>query len=106
MTKLRLVRLDIGFMKKKKTLRRSRYKSWQLQEAKAKFSQMINDVQKDGCYTITKNGEPVAILMSKQEFETLSKPEKTLLEFFEQAPLSDTDLDLDRSPDLGRDLEL
>lgn len=35
--------------------------SWQLQEAKAKFSQLVADANKKGHQTITKQGEPIAV---------------------------------------------
>ena len=37
---------------------------WQLQEAKAKFSQVVDDAGNMGHQIITKNGVPVAVLIS------------------------------------------
>lgn len=93
-------------IRKKRAVPKRRHKVWQLQEAKARFSELINEVKEDGYHTITKNGHPVAVVMSKEEFEKLQTPKNTLVDFFYNAPLPDLDLDLERDRDLGRDIDL
>jgi antitoxin Phd len=92
--------------KHKRTTSRKSRKVWQIQEAKAQFSELINEVIHDGYYTITKNGHPVAVIMSKDEFEKLQAPKSSLLEFLKSSPLADIELDLTRSKDLGRNIDL
>lgn len=92
--------------RKKRRISRKSHKVWQLQEAKANFSKLVNEVERDGYHTITKNGKPVAIIISKNEFEKIRTPKNTLLDFFREAPLPDIDLDLERSKDFGRDIDL
>jgi antitoxin Phd len=82
------------------------HRVWQLQEAKARFSELINEVERDGCHTITKNGHPVAVVISTHEFEKMRKPKNTLLDFFREAPLPDFDFEIQRNKDLGRDIDL
>jgi prevent-host-death family protein len=82
------------------------HKVWQLQEAKARFSELINEVEHDGYHTITKNGRPVAMIISKDEFEKLRTPGNSLLDFFRESPLPDLELDMERDKDLGRDIDL
>lgn len=86
--------------------KRRRHRVWQLQEAKAQFSELINEVEKDGYHTITRNGHVVAMVVSKSEFEKMEMSENTLLDFFRGAPLSEFDLDLERDKDTVRDVEL
>lgn len=62
---------------------KSLFNRWQIQEAKAKFSRVIEDAAKTS-QIITKNGEPVAVIISIKEFDRLSKPKASLLEFFKQ----------------------
>lgn len=81
-------------------------KIWQLQEAKACFSQLVKEVEEDGYHMITKNGYPVAMIISTIEFEKLQKTENTLLDFFREAPLPDIDLDISRDKDPGRETDL
>ena len=91
--------------KSRKHLRRPK-KVWQLQEAKARFSELVNEVEHGEYQIITKNGHEVAVIISKEEFENLQKPENTLLDFFSEAPYPEVDLDLERKDDLGREIDL
>jgi len=91
--------------KNRKRSRRPK-KVWQLQEAKARFSELVNEVEHGEYQIITKNGNEVAVIISKEEFEKLQKPKNTLLDFFSEAPYPEVDLDLERKDDLGREIDL
>lgn len=79
--------------------------SWQVQEAKQRFSQLVRRALDDGPQVVTRHGEEVVVVLSAEEFRRLtgSKPDfKTFL-------LSGPDLsalDLQRTQDLPRDIEL
>ena len=90
----------------RKPKRARTHKVWQLQEAKARFSELVNEVEEDGYHTITKNGHPVVMIISTREFEKLKTPKNTLLDFFRDAPLPDVDIDIERDKDTGRDNDL
>ncbi len=92
--------------KRRKTIPRRRHKAWQLQDAKARFSELVNEVINDGYQTITKNGHPVAVLISTSDFEKIREPKNSLLDFFREAPLPDLEIDTKRSKDTGRDVDL
>lgn len=79
---------------------------WQIQEAKAKFSQLIEDASEKGYQTITKKGEPVAVIISKKEFDTMTHPKTSFLSFFKAAPHQEIEFDIQRSQDLPRELDL
>lgn len=83
---------------------KKRHRTWQLQEAKARFSELINEVIEDGYHTITKNGRPVAIIISYEEFEKLKTPKNSLGDFLSESPLSDLDIERDRN--VGREIDL
>lgn len=87
-------------------LRPSKQKTWQLQEAKARFSELINEVLDEGYQTITKNGKPVVVMVSLQEFQKMKKPKKTLGEFFQESPFSKFNLDIIRDKNSGREADL
>ncbi len=89
-----------------KTKRSRKHKKWQIQEAKAKFSQMIQETVISGYQTITKNGEPVAYLLSKEEFELYSNQRKSFLEVLDACPYPDIDLAIERSQETIRDIDL
>ncbi len=93
-------------IKKNRRNFRKPHKVWQLQEAKARFSQLIQEVEQGSYHTITKNGQPVAVLISTSEFERIQKHENSLLDFFSKSPFPDLDLDVSRSNDAGRDIDL
>jgi len=79
---------------------------WQVQEAKAKFSQVVENANKKGHQTITKNGKPIAVVLSQEEFEKITEPKTSLLEFFRSAPYPELELDITRSRDLPREIDL
>ncbi|MES2272670.1 MAG: type II toxin-antitoxin system prevent-host-death family antitoxin [Chlamydiota bacterium] len=93
-------------IRKKRATRQRRHKTWQLQEAKARFSQLVNEVIEDGYHTITKNGHPVVVIISHEEFVKFKTPKNTLGEFLSESPFSTFDLDLERDKDLGREIDL
>ncbi len=93
-------------MQKKKQKIPSHDNIWQLQEAKAKFSQLVETVSSDGYQVITKNGKPVVVVLSKEAFDQMTRPKNSLLEFFNEAPLPELDLDVERSKELPRAIEL
>ena len=65
-------------------------KTWQLQEAKARLSELVERAQKTP-QEITVHGKPVAVVVSRATFETLSQGKGSLLEFMQQSPLYDAD---------------
>jgi len=85
--------------------RKRRHKTWQLQEAKARFSELVNEVIEDGYHTITKNGHPVVVVISQEEFEKIQSPEKSLSEFLLKSPFSQSELDIQRDKDPGREFD-
>ena len=46
---------------------------WAVAEAKAKFSEVVDLAQKKGPQEITKNGRPVAVVISMDEWRSLAE---------------------------------
>ncbi|WP_224958680.1 type II toxin-antitoxin system Phd/YefM family antitoxin [Geomonas subterranea] len=81
--------------------------SWQLQDAKNRLSQVVNSARSVGPQTITLRGEPAAVVISIEEYRKMvGKPKTSLSAFFAQSPLYDVELDLTRSTDLPREVDL
>jgi antitoxin Phd len=80
--------------------------SWQLQEAKSRLSQVVDHALREGPQTITLRGKPAVVVVSFEEFQNLTRPSSSLREFFRQSPLYDSDLNLERSKDLSREVQL
>ncbi|MBI5656343.1 MAG: type II toxin-antitoxin system Phd/YefM family antitoxin [Geobacter sp.] len=81
-------------------------REWQLQEAKNRLSQVVDLAQHDGPQTITLRGKPAAVVVSFDEYRKLTLPRTGLSQFFRQSPLTGIELDLSRSADLSREVEL
>jgi prevent-host-death family protein len=81
-------------------------REWQLQDAKNRFSQVVDSAVHDGAQTITLRGKPAAVVVSFDEYRRLTQPRIGLSAFFEKSPLHGVDLDLGRSADLPREVDL
>jgi prevent-host-death family protein len=92
--------------KRRNAARKRRHRVWQVQEAKARFSELVDEVIHDGYQTISRSGKPVAVLLSTEEFEKLKTDKGTLVDFFMNAPFPEYDLDLERDKDTGREVDL
>ncbi len=82
---------------------------WQLQEAKNRFSEVVNRAIEDGAQTITRHGKPVVVVVSQEEFRKLAPPEKKpfdLLEHLLACPDKTLHKRVFRTPGTARDLDL
>ena len=77
---------------------------WQLQEAKAKFSELVQKAIDEGPQTVTRHGRDVVVMVSVEEFRLMQKRQIDFKEFLALAPLEGVDLERDR--DYGRDVDL
>ena len=59
--------------------------TWQLQAARANLSDVVTAAAKAPQH-ITRNGKPVAVVLSQEEYNRLTKPRLNLLEFLQQSP--------------------
>lgn len=80
--------------------------TWQLQEAKGKFSEVVKRALSEGPQGITVRGESVAVLISRAEYARLANPKPGFVEFMRQSPLVGPDLDTERQSDPTREIEL
>jgi prevent-host-death family protein len=93
-------------MKTSKMNRLPHDREWQLQEAKNRLSQVVDSALHDGPQTITLRGKPAAVVVSFEEYRKMTQPRTGLSQFFRQSPLHGVELDLKRSADLSREVEL
>ncbi len=78
---------------------------WQLQEAKNKFSKLVM-ARQDGPQIVTKHGQETAVLLSIDDYRRLVRPATGLVQFLQKSPLADAELDLTRSKETARNIEL
>jgi prevent-host-death family protein len=79
--------------------------AWTVAEAKAKFSQMLEQAR-SGPLTITRNGRPAAVVVSFEEWQRRSSRMGNLAQFLAASPLRDSRLKTERRKDRPRDIEL
>ena len=81
--------------------------SWQLQEAKARLSEVIKNAQTAGPQHITVRGAPAAVVLSETEYEQLVGGRESLVEFMRRSPLfGQDDIEFPRDGSLARELVL
>ena len=79
---------------------------WQLQDAKNRFSALVRKAREEGPQMITLHGRDAVVVVSANEYGKLSRPRGNLVDFFRKSPLVGVELDLVRSLDTGRRIDL
>src|SRR6266478_7486227 len=83
--------------------------SWQIQTAKARFSEVFRRARTEGPQLITRQGREGVVMISGEQYEELtgrSHQPENLVDFFQQSPFVGVDLDLERQRDEGREVDL
>ena len=79
---------------------------WKLEDAKARFSELVRRAHDEGPQTVTVRGRRAVVVMDAEEYERLAAPapKLPLVEFLESLHMEG--LDLNRDQDNGRETEL
>jgi prevent-host-death family protein len=80
--------------------------TWKLEDAKARFSEVVRRANAEGPQTVTVRGRRAVVVVDAADYARLAdaKPEVPLVDFLESLDLDG--LDLDRVRDPGREVEL
>ena len=77
---------------------------WQLQQAKAKFSELVQKAIDEGPQTVTRHGKPTVVVLSAEQFDLMKKRQIDLKDLL---PLIAPDeIDLERKQDRPRQTDL
>ncbi len=78
-------------------------RAWQLQEAKNKLSEVVEEALARGPQVITRRGVETAVVLGYADYRRMVLDRQKLSDFFRESPLAGVDLDLkrDRSPARG-----
>lgn len=76
---------------------------WQLQEAKNKLSEVVEEALTHGPQVITRRGVEAVIVLSYGDYRAMLLKRKTLSAFFRESPLAGENLDLTRDRSGPRD---
>jgi prevent-host-death family protein len=80
--------------------------NWQLQDAKARLSEVVKKAAQEGPQHITLHGEPAAVVLSEVDYQHLRKRPKRFVDFIRNSPLKGVELDLTRDPGMPRKVSL
>lgn len=83
--------------------------TWQIQTAKARFSELFRQARTKGPQRITRQGKDGVVMISDEQYNQLvgkSHQPQSLVQFFRESPLVGVELDLERDKDAGRDIQL
>jgi prevent-host-death family protein len=84
-------------------------RTWQLQDAKNRLSEVVDRALDEGPQTVTRHGKEVVVILSKAEFDRQRRgrgPKGTLLPFLLGLGFAGARLDVSRSKDDDREVEL
>ena len=83
--------------------------SWQVQTAKARFSEVFRRARSEGPQLITRQGKEGVVMIPVEQFDRLvakKRRPRTLVDFFRESPLRGARLTFERDQDPGREIEL
>jgi len=68
-------------------------KSWNLQDAKARLSELVDRARLGEPQVILRRGEPAAVVIAYAAYTPTEKPPQSVLSFFADSPLRDLELE-------------
>jgi len=80
--------------------------AWQLQEAKARLSEVIQKAINEGPQDISLRGRPAAVVLSHADYEMLTRPKPSFTAFLHESPLRGVELEPERDTSLTREVGL
>ena len=82
-------------------------REWQVQEAKSKFSALLEAAERRGPQSITRHGRPVAVVLSAADYDRLTVRSKaSLLEVLSAPEWRDVEIEPRDPKDFGREVDL
>lgn len=81
-------------------------KVWTIADAKAHFSEVVESALKKGPQVITRHGRRAVVVVAAEEWESKTRRQGTLADFFAASPLRDSGLEIERPQDVPRELDL
>jgi len=85
-----------------------RFARWVLQDAKARFSELVRRVRTEGHQLVTVHGREAVVVISAEEFRRLkgTATGKALVDVLQTSPLHELDIEPRRAPLPVRDVSL
>jgi len=80
--------------------------NWQLQNAKSKFSELVERTLHEGAQIVTRRGKKVVVVVPFDEYEEMTRPKKSLAQFLLDSPLAGSELSIDRDKSMPRKINI
>ena len=80
-------------------------RTWQLKDARANFSTLVDKAISDGPQMVTRNGKKAVVVVSMEEWMRRERCRDDLVDFFANSPLREEAIDLERQRDFPREIE-
>lgn len=81
----------------------SKAPEWQLQEAKARFSEVFELAVHGKPQVVTRRGKDAVVVISRKEYDALLRPRESLVSFLMHSPLVGSDLIIERDAEIVRE---
>lgn len=76
-------------------------KTWAMQDAENRFSEVVDRAMEDGPQMVTRHGRDAVVVVAANEYRKMTQPAGSLVEFMRRSPLygaDDIEFERDRSP--------
>ncbi|MDA3939341.1 MAG: type II toxin-antitoxin system Phd/YefM family antitoxin [Spirochaetia bacterium] len=80
--------------------------TWKLQDAKAKFSKIVEDALKIGPQLVTRRGVEAVVVLSIDKYKDLISDKPSFKDFLLNCPKMETGFEFERQKDFPGDIEL
>jgi antitoxin Phd len=83
---------------------KTRGRSWQLQDAKNRLSEVVDQAASSGPQIITRRGVDAAVVVSAADWARMARKRTPLIEILRRAPRVPGGLEVTRARDTGRNI--
>ena len=71
---------------------------WKLQDAKARFSELVQRALDEGPQTVSRHGKDVVVVISAEQFDLMKRRQISLKDLLRSAPWHELEIERDKSP--------
>ena len=80
-------------------------RTWQLKDARANFSTLVDKAISDGPQIVTRNGKKAVVVVFMEEWMRRERHHGDLVDFFANSPLREEGIDIERQRDDRREIK-
>ena len=80
-------------------------RTWQIKDARANFSTLVDKALSDGPQIVTRHGKKAVVVVSMEEWMRRQRRHGDLVDFFANSPLREEGTEIERQKDYPREIE-